>query len=62
MTRAEQFLRRLRADRPRELSADVLARVDKIAKDKKKSIEFLQKGGFLDERGKLAAKYRRNSR
>jgi len=62
MTRAEKFLLQLRAEVPRELSPDVLARVDEIAKDRKKSIEFLQKGGFLDKRGKLAAKYRANLR
>lgn len=61
MTKAEKLLTKLRAEKPVVLSRQILARVDHIAKDKKKAVAFLKKGGFLDSEGKLSAKYRLSS-
>ena len=58
MTSAQKLLTKLRSERTVVLSRGVLAKVDKIAKSKKQSIAFLKKGGFLNQQGKLAAKYR----
>jgi hypothetical protein len=58
MTKAQKLLTRLRAEKTSVLSPEILARVDKIAKNKGESIAFLKKGGFLDRKGKLAPKYR----
>jgi hypothetical protein len=58
MTRAQRILRQLRKGRTPAVSGQTLARVDKIATDRKKAVTFLKRGGFLDKDGKLAAKYR----
>ena len=58
MRQAEAFLAKLKSERVPAVSPEMLARVDKIAKDPLQARAFLQKGGFLDDNGKLAAKYR----
>jgi len=58
MTKSKKLRTQLRAEKTSVLSPEILARVDKIAKDKRQSIDFLKKGGFLDQKGKLAPKYR----
>ena len=60
-TQRQKLLRQLEADRINRtplISEATLAYVDEIAKDKEKAIAFLKKGGFFDEEGNLAAKYR----
>jgi hypothetical protein len=51
------FLRRLESEREPAFSPEALARVKEIARDKKKSIDYLQKLGILDEHGELRTKF-----
>jgi hypothetical protein len=55
---AAKLLKKLEKDRPRVLTASTRALAESIAKDKKKSREFLESTGIVDKRGRLTQHYR----
>ncbi len=58
LARAKAFLEKLKTERQPVFSSDTFAKVTELAKDPQRARKFLQEGGFLDENGQLAQKYR----
>jgi hypothetical protein len=54
---AKAFLDKIEGQREPVFSSEAFTRVEQIARDKKKAIALLKEAGFLDENGKLSARY-----
>ena len=58
MCEAEELLRRLEAQRPKVLSEKAIARLNELAKDKDKALDFLVRAGTHDKDGNLMPQYK----